>query len=246
MRAKEITRQARRWLVQGLACAVSTVWIGLCGPAAQAATSGEIDALTDLYSSTSGAGWEINNNWLQGDPCNDNWYGISCNYSGGVTEINLFDNNLIGTLPSSLSKLTNLTTFDVFGNRLSGGFPSALTGLDQLNFIDLAENQFSGLLPGSIGNLSNLTWLDLYSNQFSGTIPDDLRRLSKLEFLDLSDNRFTGAFPSSVTVLDRLRGLGLENLNLTGTIPTSVANLKELVVFAANANGFSGGFPDLA
>ena len=38
----------------------------------------EINALKDLYYMTNGANWKDNTNWLLGDPCQNQWYGIAC------------------------------------------------------------------------------------------------------------------------------------------------------------------------
>lgn len=39
----------------------------------------QIDALTDLYISTNGPSWKTQTNWLEGDPCSNQWYGVTCN-----------------------------------------------------------------------------------------------------------------------------------------------------------------------
>ena len=52
-----------------------------------------------LYAATGGDGWNDNTNWLVGDPCVDAWYGVTCDESGNVTELNLVGNNLVGTIP---------------------------------------------------------------------------------------------------------------------------------------------------
>ena len=41
-------------------------------------TSDTFTALSQLYSSTEGASWYTNTNWMDGDPCTDSWYGVSC------------------------------------------------------------------------------------------------------------------------------------------------------------------------
>jgi len=35
-------------------------------------------ALVDLYTATNGPKWSGNTNWLDGDPCNQHWYGVIC------------------------------------------------------------------------------------------------------------------------------------------------------------------------
>lgn len=38
----------------------------------------ETEILEELYEQTRGEYWEHNDNWLEGDPCSDKWFGISC------------------------------------------------------------------------------------------------------------------------------------------------------------------------
>ena len=38
----------------------------------------ERQALVDLFKATNGFQWQKSDNWLQGDPCLNNWHGITC------------------------------------------------------------------------------------------------------------------------------------------------------------------------
>jgi hypothetical protein len=38
----------------------------------------QLQALTDLYSSTKGGGWLASTRWLIGDPCLNTWFGVTC------------------------------------------------------------------------------------------------------------------------------------------------------------------------
>eukprot|EP01096_Ripella_sp_DP13-Kostka_P002443 TRINITY_DN1326_c0_g2_i1.p1 TRINITY_DN1326_c0_g2~~TRINITY_DN1326_c0_g2_i1.p1 ORF type:complete len:107 (-),score=6.65 TRINITY_DN1326_c0_g2_i1:319-639(-) len=70
------------------------------------ATTSEIEALNELYEATNGANWIINTNWTLGDPCLNGWYGVVCSDSS-VTQLNLGFNQLVGTIPNSISNLVN-------------------------------------------------------------------------------------------------------------------------------------------
>ncbi len=37
-----------------------------------------VTALMDFYLATHGNGWERNNNWTDGDPCEAYWEGVGC------------------------------------------------------------------------------------------------------------------------------------------------------------------------
>jgi hypothetical protein len=43
----------------------------------------EKQALVDLYHSTNGEDWTTSTNWLVGDPCLGNWFGVTCDDNGG-------------------------------------------------------------------------------------------------------------------------------------------------------------------
>ena len=89
-----------------------------------------IAALTALYNSTNGDQWHKNTNWLSDEPIY-NWYGLNHNYWEGCTietdeivEIQLFDNNLRGTLPVEFTHIMS-KALDIMidGNGLYGVIP---------------------------------------------------------------------------------------------------------------------------
>jgi hypothetical protein len=83
----------------------------LCSSLQAALQTSELNALVDLYSSTNGNLWHNNANWLQGDPCENRWFGITCDDTDSVVlRLSLPQNNLAGYLPPSLSALTSMTT----------------------------------------------------------------------------------------------------------------------------------------
>lgn len=66
---------------------------------------GDIEALRAIYQSTWGQSWTRKDGWLQGDPCVDAWFGVSCS-GGRVVSLNLTCNNLQNVLSPAISKLT--------------------------------------------------------------------------------------------------------------------------------------------
>ena len=87
------------------------------------------DALSVLYDWTDGPNWTNKTNWLSVEPLGD-WYGVTTDADGRVTELNLEDNNLSGTVPPALTGLANLKTLNLASNTsLSGPLPQAITGL---------------------------------------------------------------------------------------------------------------------
>ncbi|GAB4032875.1 hypothetical protein GCM10028809_32690 [Spirosoma gilvum] len=176
--------------------------------------------LVDLYNATNGPGWGNSTGWLQScDPCTGNgggpWYGVTCE-GGRVTDLILQLNQLSGTIPASLSTLTNLNFLNLIGNQLIGSIPSGLGSLTNLELLYLSSNQLSGTIPSSLGALTNLQWLLLNSNRLSGSIPSSLGGLTNLQWLDLRGNQLSGCWPAS---LSALCGINVKNFAGNSRLP---------------------------
>ncbi|CAN0252849.1 unnamed protein product, partial [Pylaiella littoralis] len=65
------------------------------------------DVLLVLHQSTIGASWDDKVNWGTGTPVSQ-WHGVKVNDQGRVVKLDLFNNNLRGTIPEELGKLTAL------------------------------------------------------------------------------------------------------------------------------------------
>lgn len=177
-------------------------------------------ALVDLYQSTQGSSWRQNTHWLQGDPCQTQWQGVSCAADG---------QSVIGLhLP---------------GNRLEGPLPDSFTALDTLEFLDLRGNLgLTGPLP-PLHQLPALTQLNLSFNQFTGPLPSPWR-MPRLQSLVLSNNLLTGPLPD-LSGLPALQNLRLNHNQLSGTLPP-LAQLGALQSLDLSFNQFSGPLPELS
>ena len=71
--------------------------------AVSSTTDEERETLVTLYNSLGGPLWESSDKdfstWTVGDPCDNNWEGISCSGSDRITRIILADCNLSGSIP---------------------------------------------------------------------------------------------------------------------------------------------------
>ena len=208
--------------------------------AAPANTDREV--LVALYNATDGANWTNSTNWLSDKPPGE-WHGVTTNSNGRVIELDLYGNQLSGSIPSELGNLANLTTLGLAVNQLSGSIPSELGNLANLTGLWLSANQLSGEIPSELRNLANLTILGLSSNQLSGAIPSELGNLANLTTLALSANQLSGAIPSELGNLTNLTGLGLAGNQLSGTIPSELGNLSNLTGLGLSYNQLSGSIP---
>ena len=204
----------------------------------------ERQALIDLYNSTNGASWTTKTNWLGAAGTENTWFGVTTD-AGNTTvlALQLTDNNLVGTLPTSLGNLGNLQHLWLDYNQLTGGIPTELGNLGNLQGLVLSDNQLTGSIPSSLGNLSNLEFLHICTNQLTGGIPTELGNLSNLGSLWLDENQLTGSIPSSLGKLSKLGYLLLYSNHLTGNIPTELGNLSNLTELWLYSNQLTGSIP---
>merc|ERR1712038_1700732 len=93
---------------------------------------------------TGGDAWTRNNNWLIGDPCANDWYGVACipitdqtlpnlfNESG-ITAIQLPSNNLCGEIPDLSALSSSLQLLDLGSNLLHGSIHKSLWSMPYLH-----------------------------------------------------------------------------------------------------------------
>ena len=105
------------------------------------------DALIALYNSTGGADWTTT--WDLSTPMDD-WYGVTLT-DGRVTELDLGNNGLTGSIPSELGSLSNLTDLLLYDNSLTGSIPPELGNLSNLRSLELAVNSLTGRIPPRAG-----------------------------------------------------------------------------------------------
>ena len=173
----------------------------------QGSVAGDQAALEALYDATNGANWSINNNWKTTEPLG-RWFGVRTNSDGRVTGLELFNNQLSGTIPAEIGNLTSLSYLDLGGNQLSGTIPAEIGNLTSLSVLFLADNQLSGTIPVEVGNLTRLTGLYLNRNQLSGQIPAALGNLTSLSALDIDTTTglcLAPGFDLSVPVRNAIR-----------------------------------------
>ena len=202
-------------------------------------------ALMALYNATGGANWYNNTNWGSAEPIYT-WYGVelkpftTTSFEGRVLQLDLKENNLVGTLPASLGNLDQMGWLYLYGNQLTGTIPD-LSALTNLKDLYLNSNQLTGTIPPSLGSHTLLIVLSLWGNQLTGEIPD-LSRLTSLTHLWLGGNQLTGEIPDLGSLTSLLQ-LSLYDNQLSGRLPTSLGNLISLKILDLKNNQLSGTIP---
>ena len=141
------------------------------------ADSDDRAVLVALYNATDWENWVNKDNWLSGEPLGQ-WYGVTADGNGRVTELRLSENRLSGELPEGLGNLANLQVL-IFG----GGFTCDSGDCQPKS---PSANRLAGEIPAVLGSLTNLERLQLSGNQLTGCIPQDLQGIPTNDLSELS------------------------------------------------------------
>lgn len=179
--------------------------------------------------------------------------------------VDVGENKLNGPIPTSFSKLVNLTTLDLSTNNLSGGLDVGLfSNCKQLRRLGLSFNNLSvfssqkdATLPSSLGSLyassckirelnflraaKYIGKLDLSNNNIYGKIPDWAwsNWQVSVSWLNLSSN-----FLTAIDLLHHFEGLYYLDIGsnlIQGQLPDPP---PLLFLFIASNNNFTGKLPD--
>ncbi|PIA44538.1 hypothetical protein AQUCO_01700262v1, partial [Aquilegia coerulea] len=157
----------------------------------------------------------------------------------------LSNNNINGTIPSSLCKMLSLSYLDFSKNHLSGVLPNCLGDLKRVMVIDLTSNNLSGTIQRSFCHQSvYLRSLHLSKNNFQGEFPSGLQNCTSLNILDVSDNKFSGEIPTWIGQnLYSLRIIKLSSNKYNGSLSPKLCHLNQLHVLDVAGNNLSGNIP---
>nr|XP_036879223.1 protein scribble homolog isoform X6 [Manis javanica] len=132
---------------------------------------------------------------------------------------------------ASCPSLANLVTLELRENLLKS-LPASLSFLVKLEQLDLGGNDLE-VLPDTLGALPNLRELWLDRNQLSA-LPPELGNLRRLVCLDVSENRLE-RLPSALGGLVLLTDLLLSQ-NLLQRLPDGIGQLKQLSILKVDQN----------
>jgi len=154
--------------------------------------------------------------------------------------LSLYENQIVGNIPQSITNLKNLTHLDLSTNDFNGAIPANIGRMETLTYLFLASNNFDeGPIPNDLKNLSNLRELSLKETSRKDTIPEWIGNLSDLILLDLDHNDLTGTIPD-MSDLQELAFLLLNNNKLSGTVPFDISALPQLRILLLDGNDLSG------
>jgi len=179
--------------------------------------------------------------WIDSEP---NLHGTLPKEFGEMKNLDylrLFQTSVGGTLPESLSALTQLRTLNLYGNRFDGAFPS-FKNWERMSYIKLSSNAFNGTIP-PLKIQSELEYISVSNNAIRGTLPKEFYSQSKLKKVYLYNNKLAGTISQSIQGLSNLEYLVMYNNDFHGQIPTSLSKLKHLKKLEINENRFSGAIP---
>jgi RHS repeat-associated protein len=233
----------------------------------------EFNILKDIYNNLGGSAWTTKTNWptTWTTPATlaqmATWFGITV-ANGDITGVNLPTNNLVGSIPSTLSQLVSLKCLDFSGNQISGNLPDLsnmvnmtsvalsttasytagpipawINSMPALITLNLSSTNRTGTIPTTIGSLVNLQTLKLSNNQLTGSIPTQIGSLTHLQNLQLCNNQLTENIPAELGSILALQQLALDHNLLSDVIPSSITNLVNLTSLSLNNNALIGSIP---
>ncbi|KAI9568800.1 RNI-like protein [Boletus coccyginus] len=192
-----------------------------------------------------------NGSWSQNvDFCT--WTGVSCDTSGQVSSLQLTYPGVPATLPNEIGSLTTLQTLEVIGGNTipAGSLPSSFTNLTSLTTLHLEATSITAL-PNSLfasPGLTRLSTLALVRNsQMGSALPSSLTSLAGLQDLLVNSQVLLPSplvtLAASSSLAASLHTLDLTSTSLTGSIPGSLSSFKGLTQLVLGSNNLTGSVP---
>ncbi|KAK2990888.1 hypothetical protein RJ640_006077, partial [Escallonia rubra] len=193
------------------------------------------------------------------------WSGVTCGRQHQrVTTLDLASQNLVGSVPPQIGRLTFLREIYLNDNSFHGTIPPEIGQLFRLQSLSLYNNSFraindnmiSGSIPESIGKLFKLQQLWIVANNISGKIPPSIGNITGLSSVGAAENmlegstpaelgnKLTGEIPSALGNCLVLELLDLQGNFLDGAIPSSLGHLKGIQQLDLSQNNLSGQIPE--
>ncbi|KAL3719870.1 hypothetical protein ACJRO7_004798 [Eucalyptus globulus] len=205
----------------------------------------EVEALQDIKKSLIDPNKNLSN-WNRGDPCTSNWTGVLCfnrTLTDGylhVSELQLLNMNLSGTLSPELGRLSKMIILDFMWNNITGSIPKEIGNITSLFLLLLNGNHLTGPLPDELGYFPKLDRIQIDQNQISGPIPKSFANLNKTKHFHMNNNSLSGQIPPELSRLPSLVHFLVDNNNLSGYLPPEFSELPNLLILQVDNNNFDG------
>jgi len=174
--------------------------------------------------------WYSNSGW-------DGSTGVCDEEEERLQSLMLGSNDLFGTLPLEIGFLgETLQQMDVRSNRIQGSIPPTISLLTNLMRFDIETNSFTGSIPSEMGLLTSLIIADMSGNNLTQALPTEFGVLANLRELSVASNLLTGAIPTEFGSMTAMEKLSVENNALNSTIPAHLSRLTELNVLRIGTN----------
>lgn len=163
-------------------------------------------------------------------------------------------NSFTGTIPDTLSLLTNLRDIRLGVLGVTGPLLDFALHWPQIEYMYINESSFNGTIPSQIHTLTRLVHLEWGNNEFVGTIPTDwILSLSDLQYLSFGNEGLAFDFPTSEELSNssegqspwsKLKDIKLQNsADIRGSLPSAIGQLSILRNLIIIQTGLGGTIP---
>ncbi|KAJ9678537.1 hypothetical protein PVL29_020660 [Vitis rotundifolia] len=161
--------------------------------------------------------------------------------------LELDQNQINGTLPTSIGQLTKLQVLDIGSNSLQGAISEAhLHHLSQLYYLDLSSNSLTFNMSSEWVPPFQLNSLILTSCQLGPRFPSWLRTQKQLESLDISNSNISDVIPGWFwNLTSRIQAFNISNNQITGTLPNVSSKFDHSIYIDMSSNYLEGSIPQL-